>query len=55
MRGERDNIISLRDGNGFHSDGGKISVMVFLSLLPSPYGLIISPSTYGYHVTWLPM
>ena len=32
-----------------------ISVTVFFSLLPSPYGLIISPSTYGYHVTWLPM
>ena len=31
------------------------NVMVFLSLLPSPYRLIISPSTYGYHVTWLPM
>ena len=32
-----------------------IGVTVFLSLLPSPYGLIISPSTYGYHVTRLPM
>ena len=31
------------------------NVMVFFSFLPSPYGLIISPSTYGYHVTWLPM
>ena len=31
------------------------NVTVFLCLLPSPYGLIISPSTYGYHVTRLPM
>ena len=31
------------------------TVTVFLSLLPSPYRLIISPSTYGYHVTRLPM
>ena len=29
------------------------SVMVFLSFSPSPYGLIISPSTYGYNVTQL--
>ena len=35
------------------NEGG--NVMVFLSLLPSPYRLIISPSTYGYHVTQLPM
>ena len=35
------------------NEGG--NVMVFLSLLPSPYGLIISPSIYGYHVTQLPM
>ena len=26
MREERDDIVSLRDGNGFHSDGGKISM-----------------------------
>ena len=32
-----------------------LAVTVFLSLLPFPYGLIISPSIYGYHVTWLPM
>ena len=31
------------------------SVMVFLSFLSSPYGLIISPSMYGYNVTWSPM
>ena len=35
------------------NEGG--NVMVFLFLLPFPYGLIISPSIYGYHVTWLPM
>ena len=40
---------SVTQGN----EGG--NVMVFLSLLPSPYGLIISPSTYGYHVTRLLM
>ena len=32
-----------------------LAITVFLSLLPSPYGLIISPSTYGHHVTQLPM
>ena len=31
------------------------NIMVFLSFLPSLYRLIISPSTYGYHVTRLPM
>ena len=31
------------------------SVMVFLSFSPSPYGLTISPSIYGYNITWLPM
>ena len=35
------------------NEGG--SVTVFLSLLSSAYGLTISPSTYGYNVTWLPM
>ena len=35
------------------NEGG--SVMVFLSLLPLPYGLTISSSTYGHNVTWLPM
>ena len=35
------------------NEGG--NVMVFLSFLPSPYGLTISPSTYGHHVTRLPM
>ena len=35
------------------NEGG--NVMIFLSLFPSLYGLIISPSTYGYHVTQLPM
>ena len=27
------------------------SVMAFLSFLSSPYGLTISPSTYGYNIT----
>ena len=36
---------SVTQGN----EGG--SVMVFLSFLLSPYGLTISPSTYGYNVT----
>ena len=40
---------SVTQGN----EGGNVTV--FLSFLPSPYGLIILPSTYGYHVTWLPM
>ena len=31
------------------------SIMVFLSFLSSPYGLTISPSMYGYNVTWSPM
>ena len=31
------------------------SVTVFPSLLSFPYGLIISPSTYGYNITQLPM
>ena len=31
------------------------SVMVFLSFLPSPYGLTISSSTYGYNITQSPM
>ena len=35
------------------NNGG--SVMVFLSFLSSPYGLTISPSIYGYNITWLPM
>ena len=30
-------------------------VTVFLFLLPSPHGLTISPSTYGYNVTWSPI
>ena len=30
-------------------------VIVFLSFLSSPYGLIISPSMYGYNVTQSPM
>ena len=37
-----------------HSNEGG-SITVFLSFLPSPYGLTISPSTYGYNVTWSPM
>ena len=32
------------------NEGG--SVTVFLSFLPSPYGLTISPSTYEYNITW---
>ena len=40
---------SVTQGN----EGG--SVTVFLSFLSSPYELTISPSTYGYNVTWLPM
>ena len=40
---------SVTQGN----KGGNVTV--FLSFLPSLYGLIISPSTYGYHVTRLPM
>ena len=40
---------SMTQGN----EGG--SVTVFLSFLPSPYRLTISPSTYGYNVTWSPM
>ena len=36
---------SVTQGN----EGG--NVMVFLSFLPSPYGLIILPSIYGYHIT----
>ena len=40
---------SVTQGN----EGG--SVMVFLSFLPSPYGLTISPSTYGYNITRSPM
>ena len=40
---------SVTQGN----EGG--SVTVFLSFLPSPYRLTISPSTYGYNVTWSPM
>ena len=40
---------SVTQGN----EGGNVTV--FLSLFPSPYGLIISPSTYGYHVTQLSM
>ena len=35
------------------NEGG--SVMVFLSFLSSLYRLTISPSTYGYNVTWSPM
>ena len=31
------------------------SVTVFPSFLSFPYGLIISPSTYGHNVTWIPM
>ena len=31
------------------------NVTVFLSFLPSPYRLTISPSTYGYNVTWSPI
>ena len=31
------------------------SIMVFLSFLSSPYKLTISPSTYGYNITWSPM
>ena len=31
------------------------SVTVFLSFLSSPYGLTISPSMYGYNITWSPM
>ena len=42
------------DGADDHN-GGLETVMVFLSFLPSSYRLIISPSTYGYHVTRLPM
>ena len=31
------------------------NVMVFPSFLSFPYRLIVSPSTYGHNVTWLPM
>ena len=31
------------------------SIMVFLSFLSSSYGLTISPSIYGYNITWSPM
>ena len=31
------------------------SITVFLSFLPSPYRLTISPSMYGHNVTWLPI
>ena len=31
------------------------SITVFLSFLPSPYGLTISPSTYGHNITCSPM
>ena len=40
---------SVTQGN----EGG--SVTVFLSFLSSSYKLTISPSTYGYNVTQLPM
>ena len=40
---------SVTQGN----EGG--SVTVFLSFLSSPYELTISPSTYGYNITWSPM
>ena len=35
------------------NEGG--SVMGFVSFLSSPYRLTISPSMYGYNVTWSPM
>ena len=35
------------------NEGG--SVMIFLSLSPFSYRLIIAPSTYGYNTTWLLM
>ena len=40
---------SVTQGN----EGG--SITVFLSFLSSSYGLTISPSMYGYNITWLPM
>ena len=36
-------------------DNKRGSIMVFLSLLPLPYGLTVSPFTYGHNVTQLPM
>ena len=40
---------SVTQGN----KGGSVTVFPFF--LPSPYRLTISPSTYGYNITWLPM
>ena len=46
--------LRIRDMLGTESvtqDNKGGSIMVFLSFLLSPYGLTISPSTYGYNIT----
>ena len=62
--GENTHLVKVNDG--YHQEWGsersqidrmnqKITITVFLCFLSSPYGLTISPSVYGYNVTWSPM
>ena len=46
---------SSESSNSFLLSMELACVTVFLSFLSSPYGLTISPSMYGYNVTWSPM